>query len=82
MNNKLNKLEEECAQTERAISLVWSALIIGVLLLIVSIVGMMSKEDNDVSEKYYCQMVHEGVQPDYNGSYKQGKCPQSLEKQP
>ena len=73
--NNLNKLEEECAQTERAISLVWSALIIGALLLIVSLVGMMSKEDNDVSEKYYCQMVHEGVQPDYNKTSEQGKCP-------
>lgn len=47
------------------------------LVACLALVGNMSKEDNDKEQKYYCQMVHERVQPDYNGSYKQGKCPQS-----
>lgn len=59
----------------------FSGLFIIILLICgIALLGQMSKEDNDVSEKYYCQMVHEGVQPDYNGTYEQGKCPE-LEKQ-
>ena len=62
--------------------LAFSCFVIALLIGLLSLLGWMEKKDNDVSEKYYCQMVHEGVQPDYNGAYKQGKCPQPLEKQP
>lgn len=42
-----------------------------------ALVGNMSKKDNDMAESFYCQSVHDGLKDDYNGPYKQGKCPQS-----
>lgn len=57
-----------------------SLLILAVIISAIGLLGWMEKKDNDVSEKYYCQMVHESIQPDYNGTYEQGKCPK-LEKQ-
>lgn len=50
-------------------------IIVACLIVLTLMVGIMSKDDNDSEQKYYCQMVHEGVQPDYNETYKQGKCP-------
>lgn len=55
----------------------FSVFVIICLVAGLALVANMSKEDNDKEQKYYCQMVHEGVQPDYNGTYKQGKCLQS-----
>lgn len=53
--------------------------VIAIICLVagLALVGNMSKEDNDMAESFYCQSVHDGLQDDYNGSYKQGKCPQS-----
>ena len=39
------------------------------LLMLMAAVGFMQKADNDLDVKNYCKLVHEGVQPDYNGSY-------------
>lgn len=74
-------IEEACKRAEHRAKLMLSVGVIVLLLSGLALLGKMSKEDNDVSEKYYCQMVHEGVQPDYNGTYKQGKCPKPLETQ-
>lgn len=52
-----------------------SVAIVALLVAALGLLGNMSKQDNDMDEKNYCQMVHEGLQPDYNGTYKQGKCP-------
>lgn len=74
---KLTTLENDIKRTESALRLLWSVLGIVMLISTIGLIGNMSKEDNDKEQKYYCQMVHEGVQPDYNETYKQGKCPQS-----
>lgn len=57
-----------------------SVLIIVALVGVLALLGHMSKTDNDMAESFYCQSVHDGLQDDYNGTYKQGKCPQSSEK--
>lgn len=63
--------------SDHARNVAFSTFLIICLVAGLALVANMSKEDNDKEQKYYCQMVHERVQPDYNGSYKQGKCPQS-----
>jgi len=80
--NKDFDVDEGCKRAEQRAKLALSIGVIILLLCGLALLGQMSKEDNDVSEKYYCQMVHEGLQPDYNETYKQGKCPKPLEKQP
>lgn len=55
----------------------FSVFVIICLVAGLALVANMSKEDNDNSESFYCQSVHDRMQPDYNGTYKQGKCPQS-----
>lgn len=58
-------------------NVMFSVICIIILVGLLALVGSMSKTDNDNAESFYCQGVHDGVQPDYNGTYKQGKCPQS-----
>lgn len=55
----------------------FSVICIIILVGLLALVGSMSKTDNDMDQSFYCQSVHDGVQPDYNWTYKQGKCPQS-----
>lgn len=76
-DKELQELEAAEDRTQSAISLIWSLFIIAMLLSALGLVGNMSKVDNDMVESFYCQSVHDGLQDDYNGSYKQGKCPQS-----
>lgn len=58
-------------------NIAFSVFLIICLVAGLALVANMSKEDNDMAESFYCQSVHDGLQPDYNGTYKQGKCPQS-----
>lgn len=41
------------------------------LVLLVGIVGKMDYEDELLELDMYCQNVHTGVWPDYEGSYKE-----------
>lgn len=78
-DKELQALEAAADRTQSAIRLIWSLFLITMLLCSFALIGNMSKVDNDMAESFYCQSVHDGLQEDYNGSYKQGKCPQSLE---
>ena len=77
---ELTTIENEIERIESTMRLIFSLLLIALLLGALSLVGRMSKTDNDMAESFYCQSVHDGLQNDYNGTYKQGKCPQSSEK--
>lgn len=55
----------------------FSVFVIICLISGLALLANMTKEDNDMAESFYCQSVHDGLQDDYNGSYKQGKCPQT-----
>lgn len=74
---ELTSIENDIKRTESALRLLWSLLGIVMLISTIGLIGKMTKEDNDLAESFYCQSVHDGLQDDYNGSYKQGKCPQS-----
>lgn len=63
--------------SDHARNVAFSVFVIICLVAWLALVASMSKEDNDNSESFYCQSVHDGLQPDYNGTYKQGKCQQS-----
>ena len=45
--------------------------ILVVIVLLVGIVGKMDYEDELLDLDIYCQNVHTGVWPDYEGSYKE-----------
>ena len=51
-----------------------SLLIILVVLLAIGVVGGMDADDEQKEEDLFCEMVEQGVWPDYNKSY-QSKCP-------
>lgn len=76
MSKKIDDLIKAGDQAEKVLI---SAMVILFLLLIIAIVGNLTKKDNDESEILYCKMVQEGVWPDYNESY-QLKCIKKVEK--
>lgn len=41
------------------------------VLILFGIVGGMDAEDAEASAEHYCQMVKDGVWPDYQGTYRQ-----------
>lgn len=56
-------------KSERQVGLAVGLIIIAVLLSALALIGAMTKTDNDAEQELYCKLVHERVQPDYNGSY-------------
>ena len=47
----------------------YTILTVAIFLILVAIVGTMDYEDKLLELDMYCQNVHSGVWPDYEGSY-------------
>lgn len=47
----------------------YTILTVAIFLILVAIVGTMDYEDKLLELDMYCQNVHTGVWPDYEGSY-------------
>lgn len=69
MKDRIIKMLEVRAGLNGLVHLVAGLLIGAALLTLLSVVGAMQKVDNDNAVKEYCKGVHEGIHPDYNGSY-------------